>query len=327
MSAKRIVVTGEIPAATQRLSELCAVYPWPESCALTDTHFERVTIGGLELFMVGLVGTASGKPSVIAAAAEAGGYPVDRAFFELLERQSMHLARSKEREYPLDPDPERVRASLSSGVALHRSWAEACVSATCELIERDRVQRSFRGDFAPVALTLADGRLARDLDALYSLEADSCHPPDADTKLVHAVAGFFLFPRANHHPISYGFAGARNLSEALSSARGEALQRLAFLWGEPLPSVSPEPAPVPDYHQEYYLYAPHHEVLRGWLAGGRRSVDVGARCVFDGEDVAFVDLTPETLRGKVAVAKARSPHACALRFGAPGKDAVPHPIC
>ena len=38
------------------------------------------------------------------------------------------------------------------------------------------------------------------------------------------------------------------LEAAANHARREALQRLAFLWGEPLPATAPEPEPAPDYH-------------------------------------------------------------------------------
>jgi hypothetical protein len=145
-----------------------------------------------------------------------------------------------------------------------------------------------------------------------------------------------LFPHTPAHPLVYGFAAATQATHALARAETEALQRLAFLWGEPLPERAPEPAPLPDYHQDYYLYPPNHAHIVRWLEGGhdlearepRSSRRLAGPSIYDGERTQFIDLTPEPLRGKLAVAKAISSHARRLRFGAPHArdEGVPHPI-
>ena len=60
----------------------------------------------------------------------------------------------------------------------------------------------------------------------------------------------------------------------------------------------------------------------------RSSPRLASPALYEGERTRFIDLTPEALRGKLAVAKAISSHARRLRFGAPHArdEGVPHPI-
>jgi hypothetical protein len=334
-------------AAERRLSELQSVYGLPEGCELRETFFQRTVVAKLELFMVGLVANAGDQINVTGAAADEQGFPVDRAFFELIERLSIFLARNRvqplpvrdlrgvpkgerasARVFPLDRRPELLRTSLSNGVALHASWPEACEAALCELIERDRVLRSFAGEWKPAAVEFPDSKLARSLHGEYSVEAYTFGPKRG--RLAHVTTGLFLLPKQSRAPLAYGFGAAKDSDAALSGARREALQRLAFLWGEELPSEPPAPAPTPDYHQEYYLYPPHHAVLRDWLSGKKRHARKRAapKPLLETQPVAFVDLQPAGLRRELAVAKAISPRASRLRFGAVSKRQLtpPHPV-
>src|SRR5690606_19625166 len=127
------------------------------------------------------------------------------------------------------------RPARSNGVALHRSWEEACLRARLELIERDRVLRSWYGELAPspapVPTSLA--RFATD-------EWCACRipePRDGDVE----VAAIIGFPREPGGSLARGFAARASLDEALEAAALEALQGLAFLWEEPLPEAAPEP--------------------------------------------------------------------------------------
>jgi hypothetical protein len=334
-------------AAKRRLAKLQRTYPLPPGCALQDTFLQRIVIGKLELFMVGLLANTPTQPSVTGSAADSQGYPVDRAFFELLERMSIMLARdtaagslrvrdprgaakgsrASDRVFPSDAKPDSLRTALSNGVALHESWPKACAAALCELVERDRVLRSFQGEFAPKRLENVDRKLLRALGPQYAIEAYEFGPA-RDTKLQHTAAGLFLFPRNATHPLAYGFAAALAPQAALAAASGEALQRLAFLWGEDIPSAAPAPTPTPDYHQEHYLYPPHQKLLRAWLAGKRPKRRASGGPAFDGEHTSFVDLTPTILQPLAAVAKAISRSAKRLRFGSPspGPRTPPHPI-
>jgi hypothetical protein len=344
-------------AARRRLKELRASFGLPAPCAMQDVFLQRVQVGSLELWMVGLIATAPENTTVTGAAASESGFPVDRAYFELLERASLLLARASRASlrvrdragaligsrsasavFPADKQPEFVRASLSNGVALHSTWAQACDAAHAELVERDRVLRSFAGEYAPRALPDVEPTLARALEDLDEVRAYAFGP--SRVKLRHVANGLFLFPRALTAPLVYGFGAAANPADALASAKREALQRLAFLWGEELPAAPPNAAPVPDYHQEFYLYPVHHAILREWLAGKprrrrgkqtKRLQLTTTKDVFDSLDVAqFVDLTPIELAPKLHVAKAISRRARRLRFGvsraAGRRGEPPHPI-
>src|SRR5688572_4558680 len=115
-------------SAERRLRELQSIYGMPDGCVLSETFLQRTTIGQLELSMVGLIATARGGSSVTGAAAAGEGFPVDRAFFELIERLSIFLARhsraplrvrdaqgrpkgerSVARVFPSDEKPESLR--------------------------------------------------------------------------------------------------------------------------------------------------------------------------------------------------------------------------
>jgi hypothetical protein len=339
-------VAPDKSAANRRLAKLKRLYPLPQGCALRDVFMQRVIVGKLELFMVGLIADAPAAASVTGSAADSQGFPVDRAFFELVERLSIFLARSRAGElqvrdsqsaskgkrpvtrvFPADATPNAIRTSLSNGVALHESWPKACAAALCELVERDRVLRSFRGEFAPRPVAATDRKLTRALSSQYEIAAYEFGPR---RKTQHTAAGLFLFPRKLTDPLAFGFAAALNAEAALARATAEALQRLAFLWGEEIPTSAPMPAPSPDYHQEHYLFPPHQQLLRAWLAGHwpKRRPRARASTAFDGEHASFVDLTPRELQHALSVAKAASPRARVLRFGAsrPQPRTPPHPL-
>jgi hypothetical protein len=347
--------TADETSAHRRLEQLRAAHAMPPACTLQETFLERVNVGKLELCMVGLIAATPGATTVTGAAAEESAFPIDRAFFELLERLSIFLARGSatplvvrdrsgkqigthttQQVFPADEQPDVQRASLSNGVALHGSWQRACDAALAELIERDRVLRSFAGEYAPVLIPGAEPQLADALRDLYEISAYSFGPKRK--KLEHIASGLFLFPMRDSAPLVYGFGADDTAVSALRSAKREALQRLAFLWGEALPAQAPVPQPTPDYHQEYYLYPEHHAILRDWLAGRRllakpkRARTKGrpeTNKVFD-RTSSFVDLTISGIGSSLVVAKAIAPEASVLRFGLTGEEqrasAPPHPI-
>ena len=336
--------SSDLAAASRRIAELERRYPLPPGWSLADRFLEPASVADITLFTVGLHARGPAQTNAFGSAAERGSYPSERAFFELLERISILEAkrarrkrfatraqggeklgvRARDAVFPADKQPLVRRGALSNGVALHETWSQACAAARLELIERDRVLRSFRGECRALRVD-ADARLARALRAHYELQAYEFAAGTASPQ--HRVAGVFLFPRTASAPLAYGFGAAEKLEEALAGAEREALQRLAFLWGEALPDAAPSPAPLPDYHQEYYLVASHHAVLREWLDNrhvAKRQEREAA--VFDGAPVTFIDLTPGALEGRLAVAKASSRKALALRFGGERGGRAPHPV-
>lgn len=325
--------------AHARLAALRRELPLPSGAELSDVFVEQATLGELCLSMVGLVAHV-GAETITGSAADRAGFPVERAYFELVERVSLFTARAGGRMLALRdakgvalelrssarvfgrPREQATRVrSLSNGVAVQKSWAASCEAALAELVERDRVLRSFAGEQAPEAIA-TDRALASALRAHYAIESYAFTPRGAR----HQVAGVFLFPRWQEAPLCVGFGAATERSSAVERAAREALQRLAFLWGEALPQVPPAIDATADGHQEYYLYPPHRAALRAWLMGERR--DGTRACTtapFDGEQTRFVDLTPPELAGALYVAKAVSPRARQLRFGW-RVGVVPHPI-
>jgi hypothetical protein len=316
----------------------------PAGCTLREHLIERTSVAGLDLHMVGLVAVTPSGREITGAAADAAGFPVERALYELIERICVVSAsttnsalavrdrsgqlqerRSARELFPPDPRPDSLRTSLSNGAALHESWEQACGSAACELIERDRVLRSFRGEFVPRRLPLADGSISSALQRHYEVELYRLDPPEDPSQI--AVAAVFLFPQTAKVPLVYGFAAAPSMPRAEALAAHEALQRLAFLWGELTPVAPPTASPTPEYHQEFYLYPPHHSILRNWLRGDIRPNQPTMR-LFDLSQIWFADLSPTGVNIGYAVAKAYAADAMVLQFGIERGSSLgpPHPI-
>ena len=325
-------------AARARVRKLTERHPLPPGWTLSEVFLQETTVAQLRLCMVGLVSSRDAEQA-LGSAAESDVYPVERAYFELLERISIQQAqtsealwvrdrddralaqRSGKRVFPPDAFPARSRLALSNGVALGVDWADACTAARRELAERDRVLRSFAGEIRPRALPHVPEALARALEPEYRYTAYALDAPAGEAEHVVTVC---LWPRSLTNPLVHGFGAAADLKGAQARAEREALQRLAFLWGEALPEQAPDPSPTPDYHQEHYLFVPHHAQLLEWLEGNkprpaRQTVTLHA------DKLTFIDLTPAALSSSgLRVAKAVSPHARKLRFGA--VRGIPHPI-
>lgn len=336
----------KIHHAKARLKELSASLQLPNGYSVEDPLFEAAQVGKLKIHLVGLCAQGSEGASSIGSAACLDGFPVDRAYFELVERLSIQAAQSTARFairdrngrliehkrrssiFPRNPLPQKVRRSLSNGIALHDSWPKACAAALNELIERDRVLRSFRGQLPVSPLPALDRAVERGLEGLYRMEEYRFGPDDA--RLKHVVSGTFFFPLNPKHPLAYGFGTGSDSRSAQTASTREALQRLGFLWGERIPKAMPRSNPSPLFHQEFYLYPRNHALLRTWLTGAGAGRGIKPELPFDGQgDVDYSDLTPESLKGLVAVSQARTRKAAILYFGASDKSRhrhPPHPI-
>jgi hypothetical protein len=313
-----------------------------------EPFVECVEIDGLLIHSVGLHATSNRGADVTGSAAARSAPPVERAYFELLERAAILDARTRDaRDYPaidergrfvdrLSRDlvfPEAMhgdecRYSLSNGVAAARTVHRATSAARAELIERDRVLRSWFGGKAPTRhadRSLDDWCPSSSYDVeVYSFTHDS-HGTEFD------VAGMFAFPKLPAAPLVYGLAAAENLDAAIHRAGSECQQRLAFLWGESLPEERPPFEPTAGYHQDFYLWPASHAPLRAWLRGEH---DQGAfRADATGRARRVIDLTPEHLRSRVWVVKALPEKELRLAFGRGHPDIPPtlqrygvHPI-
>lgn len=305
------------------LTRLIDEHPLPAGFAEPQLFEDTVSIAGQQVLRAGIACVAADGTEITGSAAELENSPLPRAYFELLERAAIKDATGRiccvrdgrgdviDSVLPdtLDAPANAVsRPARSNGVALHRTWEEACRRAGFELTERDRVLRSWYGELPVVGVQVPDA-----LAAFSTHEWRACRIPDdmrggADVE-VAAVVGF---PSRPELPLARGFAGAASLDEALEAAAREALQGLAFVWDEPVPSSPPSSVPSPMFHLDYYLYPAHHTHLARWLDGEHRRHRAAPRVR---EETRFVDLTPTCLRGALHVSRAVRDDARVLVFG------------
>jgi hypothetical protein len=175
--------------------------------------------------------------------------------------------------------------------------------------------RSWFGQIAPQRIPLDAGMIHPDLERYYRFEAYAIGAPIAlqGIGMAHTVAVMGL-PRGAGAPPIHGFAARATLADAKAAALRECLQRLSFLWGEPLPEEAPHFCASPDYHQEYFLTQEGSRRLLEWLEGGHQRFGQGEAP----ESVAlqFLDITPKHLSPRLCVVKALSADCLALTFGA-----------
>jgi ribosomal protein S12 methylthiotransferase accessory factor YcaO len=312
----------------------------PRSWRTPERFCETVCVNGVRVYAVGLCADNAAGDCVTGSAASLDAPDSARAYFELLERAAiMDAVRRPQGEHPLrdehgtwrgcisaadlfpqSPEPEAWQYARSNGVALGIDLSDACARATCELIERDRILRSWNGEVRPLPVedVASRARLPMELRESYDFQGaafPACSHEVSSRDVT--TAAVFGFPRQPEAPLIFGFAARGTAAEAFMAAGRECTQRLAFLWGEPIPTSDPVFAPTAEFHQEYFLYPGRHAQLRSWLAGDRyaqprSSSDVPrpARRIR-----YFADLTPASLRGKVVVVKAVPGAELPLCFG------------
>jgi hypothetical protein len=287
---------------------------------------DTVLAGGLSIRLAGIA-VQYGTETITGSAGSLSDDPFPRAAAELVERLALLAAiggtagvitiydeRRRElgtlpvdRVFPVNTDETSYRWARSSGVAAGSTWTDAACRARFELIERDRILRSWFGEGVPEPVRDADALVPASLHSSYELGAYSF----AEGKSGASVAAVFGFPR-DGSPLVYGFGARDSLQGALSVAAGELLQRFGFLHGEAPPVEPPSPSPTPGFHQDYYLFAENHETLRKWLSGGhvsrRRLLDVPDHT----DEPVYVDVSPA---GGPIVVKALPRGHVPLAFG------------
>jgi ribosomal protein S12 methylthiotransferase accessory factor YcaO len=291
---------------------------------------------GIEVHRAGLT-TSMGGEEVCGSAADRLGSAAPRALFELLERvsglealgrhETVYVIKTENGEslatcsradvFPESDAPDRWRYARSNGIALHTDWPSACRRALWELAERDRVLRSWYGEISPQPIALGGSVLAEARS--YEWRAAAFPEPQATSfSCGIEVVGVFGFPLREDVPFAFGLAGRPSLDDAIAVAESEALQVLAFLWGEPLPEGPILGEPSPMQHLDTYQVRGACDAVRRWLddghrafAGERGTGTIGRSLGLSG----FIDLTPSWLTGDLRVAKAVSQEAVPLIFG------------
>jgi hypothetical protein len=194
-------------------------------------------------------------------------------------------------------------------------WAKE--RARLELVERDRLLRAWYGELDPVAIAID----AADVPVTTSYTWRAVTVPEAGgggDDVVMAVG----VPLRDDAPLLRGCAARVGRRPALLAALAEALQGLAFLWGEPVPDVAPTPMPTPMFHLDYYLWPGSRAALLDWLERGHGRF--GRPPSRRAEAAWFVDLTPAELGGELRVVRALARGRAALVFGeVPGASHLP----
>lgn len=305
--------------------EACSLFgDW----SLVERVADTVFADGVELRRVGLTAQRSDGAVATGSAAGLHGDPFRRARFELLERAALldamreGAARAQYREdgssagdlgfeavFPPAADPARTRPSMSNAVALGPDLAWALERSRFELVERDRLLRAWYGELDPTPLEIPADKIPSTTS--YSWRA--IHVPGGGVSEPAVVAVFALPLRANA-PLLRGFAARPSVDAALDTALAEALQGLAFLWGEAVPEAAPDPSPTPMFHLDHYLWRGSHDVLADWLCHGHARFGP-SRIARPASALAYAELTPSALGQQLRVLRALDPAAAPLLFG------------
>jgi hypothetical protein len=316
------------------LARLASAYPLPKGWSEPALVEDLVVADGVDLRRAGLASTGPNDEEVVGSAADVSTSPLDRAYFELIERistvEAIRLAPASFDLRTLDgsvagcraaadvfgesDEPARWRYARSNGVAVHADWRSASLRALWELCERDRVLRSWYGEVAPHRLPLAID--STPLARARSYEWVACAFPETGgspfSRDVH-VCGVFGLPKTEA-PFVFGYGARESLEEARLAALREATQLLAFLWGEELPKSEPPFAPTPMYHLESFQRLERQASVRRWLEGAHTLHRSPAPAAARDSEIRFVDLTPPWLHG-LRVSKAVCAAAVPLVFG------------
>jgi hypothetical protein len=310
----------------------------PDTWSPPEIVEDVVVADGVELWRAGLASVGPGAEEVTGAAADPSGSPIDRSIYELVERVcTLEAMRASEgvlavrdaagnrrgeaspaAVFPTSSDSMLWRHARSNGVALHDSWQSAVLRATWELVERDRVMRSWYGAIAPERLAFDAQTTVLGAARSFAWEAYRFAGDSGAGSPAVEVIGLFGFPESDALPLVFGYGARPDRAAALAAALTEATQLLAFLWGEPVTDQAPPMTPSAMFHLEYFQVPAHRPLLRRWLASGHAdfAARVERRRPWALDDVAFVDLTPAWLQEcGFCVVKALCDAALPLVFG------------
>jgi len=336
MNGSSLEASSEADEGKLKAQQTIEAHPLPPAWGRPSVYEDRIEMDGLEVRRAGLSSVSPEGEEILGSAASTVEAPLQRAYFELLERASTlewlkqpasssctllgldeeARARSTMMEVaPQSPEPARWRYARSNGVALHTRWSEACHRAYLELCERHRVLGAWYGESRPVKLALDVESTSLTKIASYEWLACSFPAPDeGDFTGSVCVVGVFGMPASEAAPSVSGFGAESSLDRAIVHAAREATQLLAFLWGESLPEGDPPMAPSPAYHRDIHQRPGRRRLVRRWLEEGHDRPHQDTARPAGGDEVLFADLTPPWLRG-LRVSKAICAAALPLVFG------------
>jgi hypothetical protein len=255
---------------------------------LTGRIDSRVALGRANIAIHALRYVHPTLGAVIGSSANIDGSE-SKARYELLERIWLveHLLKSPRRTYVVrsaDTGEELYtlqrsavfpssrpgfRIVESNGVALHKTWAQACRAAALELLERHLVLESYKGWIKPRLLDPGQSLYCDlGLDETYRTSTYSLGSQATDafaSPIFAAVSLLCPVDASKTHQIT-AFGAGFSEREAALKAEQEALQRYGFLNGTPIPHDLAY-TPTSSFHQSYHLMPAHHGLVQSWLAG------------------------------------------------------------
>jgi hypothetical protein len=296
-----------------------------------ETFSGTADVCGVAIHLAGVAIERDGE-SITGSAASLDADPSSRAWMELAERFAVldalranaprivlrdAVGRSigvvkRSRVYPSNAAAGTLRFARSNGVAAGIRWSDAARRARFELVERDRVLRSWYGEVLPKRVPLPSASIPAGLFTEYEFSAFSFDEPGFGDDV--SVVGVFGFPRQGA-PMVYGFGARETGRAALECAAAECVQRIGFLFSEPLPEVAPALSPTADFHQDHFLFPPHQARLRDWLGGHHRVFRGLLVATVLAREPVYVDLTPAQFGGRCVVVKAVPRGHVPLAFG------------
>lgn len=325
------------------------MFPLPEGWSAPDAVEDAIEVDGALVHRAGVSAIAPSGEEMCGSAADRFGPAPDRAWFELVERICTidAIADCRDRHRLLDASgaaageianrdlfpesdaPAEWTYARSNGVAIHRDWAAACRHARWELAERDRVLRSWRGEIPAQRIALSDELTPQTTH--YEWLAASFGATAGSFSEDVAVVAMCGIPQDEALPFAIGFAGRESIEVALAAATREAVQQLAFMWGEPTSSEVAAQKPGAMLHLDTYQLPANRARVRRWLNGDHPNVVPTLEARAD-SSIRYVDLSASWLPSGLRVAKAVAPGAMPLVFGlAPAMRGLPpelriHPI-
>ncbi len=311
------------------VAALASRFGAPPYLGTVEWCVDDAKIDGATIHLAGVAVDVDGE-CVTGSAASTVEVPVERAYLELLERlavlEAIERAPSRfvlvdetgtptgiapfGKVFPTSPTPDEWRWARSNGVAVGPSFGFAANRARLELIERDRVLRSWYGELLPQSADVEPGLFPVALREHYDVRASAFGNSEGGV-----VCGVFALPKGGA-PLSFGFSARPTRREAVASAALECLQRIGFLFGEASSDRAPDAAPTPDFHQDYFLASDGNRRVEQWLAGNHQGLHVFATERARNPRRGYVDLTPDWFRSGLSAVRAIPEDEIPLWFGA-----------
>lgn len=305
-------------------------FPLPEGTSILDRFDDVLEEDSPSLHLAGISAQRSdGKVLTGSAVDRTPEQARVRAYFELLERVAIFEAEDRGPNHEFDildrqgrPTGQKAklpplsqihptwRWSRSNGIAAHTNAVQAIHSAEYELLERDHILRSWfcslkpRPAVQPLEIVTWGG---------YCFETFEFTPENQAI----SVSGVFGFHPDLNQSVVFGFGAGRSPQESTHKAQKEALQRMAFLWGEPLPETNTPLDGSPDFHLDWFRRPHQRQRIERWLSGNAPDLSIKNLPHYPHplSHEGYIDLSMPHLAHRVTVVQAVAPDKMQLFFG------------